>query len=887
MTKRIISMVLAFAMVLSILLSAVSCDELLGELLADPGENEAQSNIEDDIEETTKEEKTTKKEKPTKTAATEEEVTEEYTEDETTYVYETTYSGETAPVERPTRPAVTEIETEDETECGHCECAWIGCHYCEFCGMQLSSCADYDGDHKCDGCGTTLSTCADYNRDHMCDECGNILSACADKNSDHICDKCGMTLSECVNRNDDHTCDECGKVLSECTDRDGNGSCDVCGVFVGYPGLSTNGMHSPDTYRENGVVMKDGEADKWILNNRYNGITGVDTIGFRGWAFVGDGKTTGIVDFGYGFKQVEEITWGFEPIVDEYLFAPLENRTETRRYDITIDLTDLPTGEYDVILYVKASDGNIYIMDRWADVWVNHVNTYEQNSASSSASEDIDWGYVNQPLSESGFAFEVLTEGIGLAGGTAGIITEKNGVAVWQFNGGFSEYYATTTGKYYYNVDFYSGGPAAGAFVRGWKEGFTGWDPNYIGAVGNDNNYLHQNVAFGKAGIYYYVQEGSLVITVTSWNNGGKITDDDVTRVSILGCDGNITVVDLGNVIYFKSGESTVAIVELAGSANYGDITKPMCEYAKLTTWDGQIVEINNPLITADYAGIHIGLAQRVGTMDIKSVAYGSAKDVQYNTTLDIPMYIETDKKMYSEGEMIYVSASCSNNAYVVAYIAGTTDIADYYVMGKKDGFEGLTAGKYDIALVDYNDISTIYRMTTITVNPEGFVSGYDAENLAKRDNKVFGSTFGTKVALSNDKTYVTLTTDRVCMSNGDYNWYFAYPNVAGHEITASNYMVIKYRTNATNIDRNEILIQTSTIPLGASGLFQISEDKMIYDGEWHYLYINFEAYGVTDMDTCDVLRFDFLNGAPDGSTIDIEFINFYSSRTAAQDAMN
>ena len=859
MIKRIISMVLAFAMVLSIMLSAVSCDELLGELLADPNENEAQSNIEDDIEETTKEEETTKKERPTKT-----EVTEEYTEDETTYVYETTYSGETAPVERPTRPAITEIETEEDTKCSHCECARIGCHYCEFCGDKVSSCADYDGDHKCDGCGKTLSKCVDYNNDHLCDECGRKISSCTDY--------------------DDHTCDECGKTLSECADYDNDGVCDVCGISLGYPGLSgTTGMHSPDTYKENGVIMKDGEADKWILNNRYNGITGVDTIGFRGWAFVGDGKTTGIVDFGYGFKQVEEITWGFEPIVDENLFAPLEGRTETRRYDITIDLTNLPTGEYDVILYVKDTDGNIYIMDRWVDVWVNHVNTYEQNSASSSAKQDIKDGYGNHPLSESGFLYYVLKEGIGFAGGSAGIITEKNGVAVWEFNGGFTEYYATTTGKYYYNVDFYSGGPAAGAFVRGWKDGFTGWDQHYFGAAGTGT--ISQNVAFGKAGIYYYVKDETLVVTILGWNDSDT-TLPNVNTLNIPGCDGNITVIDLGDVIYFKSGESTVAIIELAGSANYGDITKPMCEYAKITTWDGQSVEINNPLITADYADIHIGLAQRVGSMDIESIGYGSAKGVYYNPNLDILTYISTDKKTYLYGETVYVSASCSNNAYVVAYSAGTKDIVDYYVMEQRSGFEGLAEGKYDIALVDYNDISTVYWMTTITVTPEGLVSSYDAENLAKRTNTTFGNLFGTKVSLSEDGTYVTLTADIASMPNGDYNWYFAFSDLAGYELTASNYMVVKYRTNATYAENNEIFVQTSSVSLGQKYI-TFGSNMMINDGEWHYLYINFEEYGVTDMDTCQIFRFDFLNGAPDGSTIDIEFIDFYVSDETAQNAMN
>ena len=135
--------------------------------------------------------------------------------------------------------------------------------------------------------------------------------------------------------------------------------------------LTGNGMASPDQYRENGnVVVNDGQANVWILNNRANGITGVDNISFRGWVFLGDGINVEIADFGYMLGIGTDIVWGSAPIVDEAIFAPLEGRTATRRYDITIDLTSLAAGEYDVFLYVKDADGNIYKIDIWAEVWV-------------------------------------------------------------------------------------------------------------------------------------------------------------------------------------------------------------------------------------------------------------------------------------------------------------------------------------------------------------------------------------------------------------------------------------------------------------------------------------------------------------------------------------
>ena len=339
MTKRIISVFLAFAMVLSILLSAVSCNELFDELLVDPNENEAQSNIEDDIEETTKEEKTTKKEKPTKTAATEEEVTEEYTEVETTYVYETTYSGETAPVERPIRPATTEVETEDETEyptwveettesypnettfvyeCGHCDCIVLGgCHYCELCGEQIKPCADYD--------------------------------------FDHICDVCGMITSACINEDND-------------------AYCDMCGIYVGYNGIVSSGFGemSADIYYENGEAEIVGLAGEWISEYRANGVSGVNSVGFHGWVFANNSYP--ISRFGYAIND-GDIIWSGE-VVDapdlDQIFAPLA----PKRYNITVDFSDLPDGEYDVTLYVRFVMNYVFVLDMWPTLTVRVENDY-------------------------------------------------------------------------------------------------------------------------------------------------------------------------------------------------------------------------------------------------------------------------------------------------------------------------------------------------------------------------------------------------------------------------------------------------------------------------------------------------------------------------------
>ena len=807
MVKRIISTILAFTMILSVLLSAVSCDEFLNELLDDSLEYE---------EETTKEEKTTKKENKT------EKETEEETEDVITveteeivgpggiYIPEDTETS----IEGTTNPVET---TEMPTECSHCECAWIsGCHYCEFCGEKRWNCQDNDNDHRCEGCN-------------------DVLTDCFDKNSD--------------------------------------GQCDMCNAKYVLDLSAGNGMGSPDTYKENGVIMADGWANEWIANNRADGITGVDNISFRGWVFLGDGITTEIVDFGYGFKQLEGIIWGSAPIVDENIFAPLEGRTATRRYEITIDLTGLETGEYDVFLYVKDAEGNVYCLDMWGEVWVNHVNSYEQNEYAGTAQGDIDYGVENQPLTESelvlGFENAIFPTIDGK------ITTTADGTAIWQF-GGFFEAYNEATGKYYFTTNILSANNgASAAFVRGSKEGFT-WDPGYYGEGGTGTPHT---TTTGKAGIYYNVRNGVLVLTIKTYN--GTDNKCDVTEVNVSGCSGNITVVDLGNVIYFKSGDQTAVKVVVGNAKTLGTVDG-MVDFLTITTWDNQYIEIYDAYVAAELVGSDYGFANRVGTMQVTAFAYGSAKDVSYNDNLDVATSISTDKAVYTKGEFITVTASHASKAYVGIYKAGTTDLVAFYEMGAAPGFENIPAGKYDVVLADYIDPSIRLAKVEITVNSYNLISSYDAVAMAARPNTTFGSTFGTNISLSKDGSYVTLTTDDAVQGT-DYCWYFAFAGLPGYELIASPYMVVKYRTTATNIDKQEMFIQTGTISFGWDVSNIQFTEKMVCDGNWNYLYINFEDYGVTDASTMNILRFDFINGAPSGSTIDIEYINFYKT---AEDAI-
>ena len=825
--KRIISTILALTMVFSVMLSSVSCDEFLNELLEDPEKETEYDGGYTGIVKKTTEKKT-------------EEITEEFTEDNTVPEWPTEWPSEW-PTEIPTvRPP--EYTTEEDTYpigCSHCECAWTGgCHYCEFCGEKRWDCKDDNNDHRCDGCGDLIENCKDNNNDYVCDICGEKLE---------------------------------------------------------IPGLKAagKGMCCDDAYFENGTNMTPtGAANVWFANNRgKEGATGVDSIGFHGWAMYIDGKEVAIEAFGWSLlkncEEMSDIIWDGEVIIDENLFAPLGGAVETRRYIITIDCTELETAEYDVYLYVKFANGEIYQLDAWSDIWVNHVNEYMTKSASATAQDDIDAGYAGSILSESALPFSVFDKGNGIIAGDGGLITTTDyGTAVWKFNGGFGDYFTEATGKYAYTLVFESVNmTSGGGLVRGWDQGFTGWDPGYIGAAGSVDANIPHTTAHGKAGIYYYVSNvGELVFVIKGWNENNH-NIPAITTIKVPNCSGHITALDLGDVIYFKSEDKTVAKVELVGSVMYGDITAPMTEKAIVTTWDGQKVEIDKALINANLVGSHFGITSRIVQMEISAVSYGSAAGIEYAANLDVATSIATDKAVYSEGEFIYVAASHKEAAYVGIYKAGTTDLIAYYEMGTADGFADIPAGDYDVVLCDM--AVNILKSVTIKVTPASIIASYGAADLAARTNDPFGATFGCTPILSGDGTYVTLTMDANANNPAiggpqgtDYNWYVAFPGV--YDMPASNYMVIKYRTTATNIDKQELFLGTGTISFGGAGSNIQFIDKMVCDGEWNYLYINFEEYGVTDMNTLQILRFDFINGAPSGSTIDIQYINFYKT---AEDA--
>ena len=128
------------------------------------------------------------------------------------------------------------------------------------------------------------------------------------------------------------------------------------------------------------------------------------------------------------------------------------------------------------------------------------------------------------------------------------------------------------------------------------------------------------------------------------------------------------------------------------------------------------------------------------------------------------------------------------------------------------------------------------------------------------------------------DKGYVTYVTD-----GGDP---FFYLTPCGTSVEVGPYVVIKYRSEATQSDAFEMFIGQSNNPQGPTDNIQY---KITRDGEWHtaVLYVgglsdyNGETNVVNHI-RFDPLRSDNENGAGAGESIDVEYIAFFGDEESA-----
>lgn len=521
------------------------------------------------------------------------------------------------------------------------------------------------------------------------------------------------------------------------------------------------------------------------------------------------------------------------------------------------------------------------------------IPEWELKSAYATAQMDVDDGYAGQGLKESAIPFVVLTKkgGAVVTSGGDQITVRADGTAIWQL-GGIAAWYQSPTGKYAYDVNFVQcENGASAAFVRGWAEGFVGWDKGYYGAAGISSGVgaIHETTAHGKAGVYYNVIGDTLVLTIKSWNSSDD-TIPVINTVKIPGVTGKIKVVDLEEALYFLNEGKTVAKIELVGSTSYGSITAPMTEKVIVHSWDGNVYEIEDALVAADMRKSEFGLSNRNGTAQISELGYASAKDIAVNEALDEPVILVISA-LNLEGNKIEVLAIASGAKYVGLY--KNDNLVMYYEIGAADGFiaggagitvedaslESIPAGEYVIKVLDA-DKNTILEKPVTVMSPNTPVVLLDAQALMDASTSIKGalnSSFGTNVSLSGDKSYVTLTVDD-SIQGTDYNWYIAWPGV--HSLSGTSYFAIRYKTNADAASAggmNEIYLGTVSHPFPQNVIFT---GDVIADGEWHTLVIDLSKF--SDMDKLQQFRLDLINGCAGGSTIDIAWVGFFYTADGA-----
>ena len=186
--------------------------------------------------------------------------------------------------------------------------------------------------------------------------------------------------------------------------------------------ITTVGGMSSDEYFENdGSIVNNGEAEKFIANERGGILKDVTSVAFRGWAGLGSIKT---LSFGYSIDGnepiwVDSFTVEFEN--DQDKAAIQAGQPNGLRYKIVINLADIEKGEHVLHLCMKGEDGNAYEMSKWGSIKIVGTKTFGPADVLDIDLTDGTWKDV--PAKQN----ELATEG------TVKVV-ERNGVNALEFD---------------------------------------------------------------------------------------------------------------------------------------------------------------------------------------------------------------------------------------------------------------------------------------------------------------------------------------------------------------------------------------------------------------------------------------------------------------------
>ena len=194
-------------------------------------------------------------------------------------------------------------------------------------------------------------------------------------------------------------------------------------------------------------------------------------------------------------------------------------------------------------------------------------------------------------------------------------VAMQDGVAVYKI-GGFNAASVLPNGKYAFSVkDMTIGTPGfSGLFVRALRN--ANIEKQFYGQDGNDA----AGNSYSGAGIYVSLEgAASLRINVKSYVDGKYVPN--IFKVDVPSND--ITVADDGEKVYILSGDVTVAILTVQGTADYGIEGVAADESAATVTvalCDGQEHTVENAIVAAACnVANSIGLATRGGGLVVVS----------------------------------------------------------------------------------------------------------------------------------------------------------------------------------------------------------------------------------------------------------------------------
>lgn len=471
---------------------------------------------------------------------------------------------------------------------------------------------------------------------------------------------------------------------------------------------------------------------------------------------------------------------------------------------------------------------------------------------------------------------------------TPSIKASNDGISHIVFDG-FGALVSMATGKYAYNVQFNAQNKLqdrAGAFVR--ANNVATWDSGLYGNM-NPSGKGEFMDAYGDAGIYYNVAKNTLYIYIKYVDPNNLEETAKVEKIVVNGVSHDITVVDLGNVIYFLSDTKTAVKISLEGEANYDVFIDGQVKKATVSTWnsDKEIV-IDNPLICNDMRNSYYGFGMRSSTLSLNGFYMSSAEGVNVNDSLDETQYFVLDKDEYITTDKIGVVAKGngtiglynSEGKLIMHYDVKDSaefrfDTSDTNVKIDEQTLAKLKAGTYTVKFE--NEGKLIWSATILVELAGAPVSLLSAESIKAQHDAYSdknGKTFGVTTELFDDGEYVRFTIDGTSTSHDEQVFFIDSTPVKG-----AKYIAIRYRTKSSK-KAGELFFGTSKYPYGGPSYFDYTHYSFTYtnDGAWHDLIVDITK--LDDLSSITKARLDVINGgAKTGDTIDIAWIGFFRSR--------